>query len=338
MSRAQLHTRTIFLEANPLGADRLYVHGELRDVRYHDLPEFFGVEHPAGVVHHMGLDLEIDRDLVLRDVDAFMTTYPFAPSERTRGESCVQIVGNYRRLVGLKLDGAYAGRVLETVGGPQGCFHILSLAQCVPSAVRAASRRLCSGALEMPEGARDGVLDSCSLWREQSPLWEKAREVGGTGFTHFRRQIRVCAFADDDMHLGLDGRLADEPSGREPYGAELDVVLDLPWFHIVSAEARLVGAPLPGCAHALETVRQLESLSISKGFTASALEKIGGRAGCAHVSALVVALAPVTAQAAGALAGYLKIRPEDGLRGRKDNMHLDTCHMWRGGGPLLNLE
>ena len=238
--------------------------------------------------------------------------------------------------MGLKLDGAYPGRVLEAVGGPQGCFHILSLAQCLPGAVRAGSRRLCGAALEMPEGAREGLLDSCAEWRGASPLWEQARESQGPGFADFRRQIRISGYADDDLRLGLDGTLSDEPAGREPYGAELGILLELPWFHIVAAEARLVGAPFSGCSQALGAVRHLEKLSISKGFTASALEKIGGVAGCAHVAALLVALTPVTAQAAGAFAGFLKVRPEDGLRGRKDNPHLDTCHMWRARGPLIS--
>lgn len=356
MPRTLLHTRTISIETHPFGVERLYVHGELRDVRYHDLPAYLGVEHPSGVVHHMGLDLEVDGDLVVREIEPFMATFPFAPSEKTRGESCPAVLPNYRKLLGLRLDPAYALRVLETVGGPRGCFHVLSLAQCIPAAVRAASRRLCGGALRMPARARESVRDSCSQWRAESPLWAKVRESSDFGFADFRRQIRVTAYTelrkpvgpgqpkaegpadtDDGFRLGMTASLSDATAGGEPYGAELALRLEIPKFRIVSAEARLAGAPFPGCAEALEGVRGLEKLSITKGFTASALEKIGGGAGCAHLSALLVAVTPVSAQASGALAGFLKLSPEIKLRGRDTNPQVDSCHMWRAGGPLVSM-
>jgi hypothetical protein len=337
MMQTPLHTRSLFIETHPLDAERLYVHAELRDVRYQDLPAYLGVEHPSGVVHHMGLDLEIDDELVIRDVEASMATFPFSPSDKTWGEACPNILANYRRLIGVKLDTEYALRVLETVGGTQGCFHILSLAQCLPSAVRAATRRLCAGALQMPAGARENVLDSCSQWRRESPHWGAVRETPDNGFGDFRRQIRVSAHVEDGR-LGLAGTLSDELAGREPYGAELRFVLEFPRFNIVSAEARLTGAPFPGCQDALDPVRHLETLSITKGFTGSALEKIGGGAGCAHLSALVVAVTPVLPQAAGGLAGFLKLRPDQKLRGRGASPQVDSCHMWRSGGPLVSLE
>lgn len=335
--RANLHTRNLAIETHPLGSDRLYVHGELRDVRYVDLPRYMGVDHPKGVVHHMALDLEIDGELVIRAVDAHMATAPFEPSEKTWGEGCRHILPSYRKLVGTRVDPGYALRVLETVGGPMGCFHILSLAQCVPAAVRAATGRLCAAALGMPAGARDSVLDSCSQWRAESPLWREVGETAGRGFTVFRRQMRISAFADDGFRLGMIATLRDEPTGREAYGAELSFRLELPKFSIVAAEARIDGAPFPGCDAALEGVRHLEKLSVSKGFTATALEKIGGGAGCAHVSALIIALIPVIPQASGALAGHLGLSPAERPRERKGNPQIDSCHMWRSDGPLASL-
>ncbi|MGH7856808.1 MAG: DUF2889 domain-containing protein [Candidatus Binatia bacterium] len=337
MSATELHTRTLSIETHPFAGDRLYVHAELRDVRYVDLPAYMGVEHPTGVVHHMGLDVELDAGLVIRRVDAHMATAPFEPSDKTRGEGCRHILPAYQRLVGVPVDSAYPLRVLETVGGRQGCFHILSLAQCLPAAIRAATGRACAGALRMPAGAREEVRDSCSQWRTESPLWERAQESAGTGFADFRRHIRVTASTDEGFRLGMTGILRDEPDGSDPIGAELRLVLELPKFTIVSANARLDPPPFPGCGAAIDGIRDLHRLSINKGFTSLALEKVGGGAGCAHVTALLVAITPVTAQAAGALAGFLGLRPDQRPREGRSNPQVDSCHMWRAGGPLLAL-
>ena len=178
---SELHERTLAIETRPLADERLGVHAELRDVRHVEMPAYLGVSHPAGVVHHMMLDLEIDRELMIVGADARMQTAPFSPSEKTWGEGCRDILPSYRSLVGTKLDADYAGHVFETVGGRLGCFHILSLAQCVPLAVRAASARLCGGALNMPAGSRATVRDSCAEWRAGSPHWAAVRERAGAG-------------------------------------------------------------------------------------------------------------------------------------------------------------
>ena len=294
--RVDLHLRTLFVETRPLGIDRLAVHAELRDVRYIDLPGYLGVEHPKGVVHHMALDLELDREFTIQAVEPWMGTVPFEPSPKTWGEGCRNVIPNYQQLVGIRLDAGYAARVLESVGGRMGCFHILSLAQCLPLAIR-----------------------------------ERNEEA----FTEFRRQLRIEATTDETLRLGMSGQLIDEPLGGEPYGAELTLRLQLPKFAILEASARRNGARFAGRDQALDSARGLEGLTITKGFTAAALERVGGSP---HLSALVIAMTPVIPQASGALAGFLKLSPDQKLRGRARNPQADSCHMWRGDGPLMSLR
>lgn len=272
----------MFVETHPAALDRLSVHAELRDVRYVDMPQYLGVSHPAGVVHHMALDLEIDRELTIVAAKAWMGTVPFEPGPKTRGEGCRDIAAAYERLVGTRLDRGYAPSVLEIVGGRQGCFHVLSLAQCLPYAVRAAT------------------------------------QAGGD----FRRQMRITARVDDRMRLGLAGELDDRSGGFEVARTALELWLGMPGFTVLEAS----GAP------------GLEGLSITKGFTAAALERIGGGPGSEHLSALVIAATPVVPQASGALAGFLKLSPEQKLRGRAGSPQTDSCHMWRSDGPLMGLE
>lgn len=294
---SELHERTLSIETRPRPAERLDVHAQLRDVRRVDLPTYLGVSHPPGVVHHMILDLELDRELTIAGVEAAMRTAPFEPSEKTRGEGCRHILPNYQELIGTKLDAGYAARVMGTVGGPLGCFHILSLAQCVPLAVRAASR-----------------------------------------FGDFRREMRVSARADEMLRLEMAADLRDHTAEHGTLTAELRFWLEIRQFTIVDVKANLSGAPFADGAMTVAAAERLRGLSVAKGFTAAALDRIGVAEGCDQLAALVIALTPVIPQASGAFAGFLKLPPEQKLRNRAGNQQLDSCHMWRAQGPLADLE
>jgi Protein of unknown function (DUF2889) len=335
---SKLHERTLTIETRPISAQRLAVHAELRDVRHVDMPAYLGVSHPAGVVHHMMLDLELDAALIIVDAHARMETAPFSPSEKTRGEGCRDILPSYRQLVGTRLDAGYAAQVFEMVGGRLGCFHILSLAQCVPFAVRTATSRLCGGALRMPRGSRNEVRDSCAEWRDASPHWTAVREAQGAGFAEFRREMRVTARVGEDLRLGMTAELADRGPAAAAVQASLTFWLQVPGFTILESAATVAGGPFAGCPATAAGAPGLRGLSVTKGFTAAALERIGAAAGCAHLTALVVALTPVIPQASGALAGFLKLSPEQKLRNRASNPQVDSCHMWRSDGPLVGLE
>ncbi len=288
MPRTDLHQRTIVIETRPAAAGALNLRAELRDVRHVDLPGYLGVEHPKGVVHHMVLEIELDPERVIRRVQPAMRTIPFEPSEKTRGEGCRQILPSYQQLVGVRIDAGYAQRLLEVVGGRCGCFHILSLAQCLPWAVRAAN--------------------------------------GG----NLRRAMVVTATTDDARPLRMTGELRDEARGREVATATLEFGLGIPGFTIQEPVARFGGSP-----EGLSEGAGLDGLSITKGFTNLALERIGNGPAAEIVQALVIAITPVTAQASGALAGFLKLSPSQRLRGRSPQA--DSCHMWRTGGPLMSL-
>ncbi len=335
---AELHERTVVIDARPILGERLEIRAELRDVRKVAMPEVLGRQRPPGVVHHMVLEAVLDRDLVVQAVDARMETIPFEPSEKTWGEGCRHILPNYQHLLGTKIDAGYAAHVNETVGGPLGCFHILSMAQCLPLAVRAASRRLCGAARLAPAGSRPAVLDSCALWTADSPHWSEVRETPGTGFGELHRSLRIRATVDDRMLLGLAADLTDRCEEARELRAALTLWLEVPAFTIREARASLAGPPFAGCAATVGGASRLEGLSIAKGFTGTALGRIAGTAGCAHLAALVIAVTPVIPQASGALAGFLRQSPDEVLRSRAGGPQVDSCHMWRAGGPLVSMR
>ena len=334
----ELHERTVAIDARPISGDRLEIRAELRDVRKIDLGVTLGRRRPAGVVHHMILDAVIDEDLIVRAIDTRMETIPFEPSERTWGEGCRHILPNYQHLLGTRMDGGYAAHVNETVGGPLGCFHILSMAQCLPLAVRAASGRLCGGARRVPSSARAMVRDSCSQWTADSPYWREVREVTGAGFRELRRRIRIGASVDDRNRLGMAAELTDQLADTPELRAALTLWLESPRFAILEARADLAGTPFAGCPVTLQGVPRLEGLAIAKGFTGAALGRVAGPAGCAHLAALVIALTPVVPQASGAMAALLGHSPQARLGNRAGGPQVDSCHMWRADGPLVSLK
>jgi hypothetical protein len=285
----------------------------------------------------MILEAELDETLVVRGIEARMETIPFEPSERTWGEGCRHILPNYQYLVGTRIDSGYAAHVNETVGGPLGCFHILSMAQCLPLAVRAASGRLCGGARRPPSSGREAPRDSCSEWTAGSPHWKEMREVPGAGFRALRRRIRIVASVDDRKRLGMAAELTDRLEDTPELRAALTLWLDAPRFGIVEARASLADAPFAGCPAALSGVPRLEGLAIAKGFTGAALDRISGPVGCAHLAALVIALTPVVPQASGAMAVYLR-QSQERPGNRTGGPQVDSCHMWRADGPLVRLK
>lgn len=136
----EIHRRTIEIEIRPEGGGA-EVLAALEDLRRIDMGKFFGAAHPPGVVHHMGLRATLDEGDTIRTAGAWMKTIPFEPLPRTDGETCRAILPHYDELVGETFDEGYAVRIMQRFGGEFGCFHLASLAQCLPFARRAAAGR-----------------------------------------------------------------------------------------------------------------------------------------------------------------------------------------------------
>ncbi len=189
----ELHERRVAIAVAPRG-DGFEVHAELRDLRKVEMSSFRGPLDP-GVVHHMFLDAEIDASRTIRQVDTRMQTIPFEKGPQTRGEGCRDILPGFQKLVGATLDASYALRVNELIGGPFGCFHILSLAQCLPLAVG---------------------------------------EVADHHHEPVEREMRITALGSDSPLLGMRGALRDEAaSGAQT--AELFVRIDPKRFVIADS-------------------------------------------------------------------------------------------------------
>src|SRR5574337_3424 len=126
------------------------------------------------------------------------------------------------------------------------------------------------------------------------------------------RSIRIEAIESGEDELLVTGTLVDErPRGGGPrwFGAEpppvihhMTVALRLrhPDLTITQVEAGMKAHPYQICPEAVPPLQDLVGLSVAQGFTRAVNERFGRAKGCAHVTALIHAMAPAIKQAAGA--------------------------------------
>jgi hypothetical protein len=157
------------------------------------------------------------------------------------------------------------------------------------------------------------------------------------------RTLTMEARRVDDATLEVAGRLVDDrPRGTGVgwFGAshgstihDMRVTLRVryPDLVVTGVAAEMVSHPYTLCPAAIEPLRQLVGLSVARGFTRAVNERFGRQLGCAHMTALIQAMAPVVRQAAGPAfrdeAELPKLDAEEGW-------FVNSCQAWKEGGLL----
>jgi hypothetical protein len=159
------------------------------------------------------------------------------------------------------------------------------------------------------------------------------------------RTIRVEAVEAGPDELLVTGSLVDERPRGGPrwFGVQAPRVIHhmtvalrvhYPDLVITGVEAGMETHPYVVCPDAIPPLQGLVGLSVAQGFTRAVNERFGRAQGCAHVTALIHAMAPVVRQAAGAAFGHA----DDGPPPKSDApWFLNTCQAWRENGPLHRL-
>ena len=139
--------------------------------------------------------------------------------------------------------------------------------------------------------------------------------------THHRKDlVRVRSVLEDPDHLMV---------------VEMDV--GVPNRRITRASLRIEAAPFPRCRGSLARGKELEGLSIERGFAHKAAELVGGRRGCAHLfetvmSAARLASSAVTAVAAGGTSWDTLYHDDEGFRSAMAPYLKDTCIVFSDAG------
>lgn len=119
--RKLLHTRQVQCKGYELDGGLWQVEGRMCDLKSFAMAnaDRGGRIEVGEPLHDMGLTLTFDRDLVIRQVEAFMDAAPF--------NRCAQITDAFKVLEGVQLVSGFRARAHELLGGVKGCTHLLEL-------------------------------------------------------------------------------------------------------------------------------------------------------------------------------------------------------------------
>lgn len=160
------------------------------------------------------------------------------------------------------------------------------------------------------------------------------------------RSIAVEAFAREDGLWDLEASLVDtkagdfqlaagiRPAGEPVHDMHLTVTIDTQ-MTIVSAGAQSKRVPYPSYCEAIEPAYQkLVGLNLRQDFRRAVRERLGGMAGCSHLTELTAVLPTVAVQA---FAGEVYKTHDSGQHAPGDEKpwQLDRCHALRSDGEAV---
>lgn len=159
-----------------------------------------------------------------------------------------------------------------------------------------------------------------------------------------RRAIRVDAFARGDGLWEVDVHISDvktretrSPAGVRAAGEPIhDLLLRLvvdTQFNIIESGAESLSTPYPGhCEQHGDAYGQLAGMNLLRGFKRGVREKLGGTAGCTHLTELADVLPTAVIQA---FAGEVINTQGDGDTAP---FQLDRCHALKTDGEVVRLH
>jgi hypothetical protein len=173
--RRHLHTRRIELCGFAREDGAIDVEAHLTDTRTYPHPRQDGTERGAGVpLHDMWMRMTINAEREIIGCEAVMEATPFA--------MCPGVAANFRRLVGLRIEGGFLKQAMARVGGAEGCTHLRELLQQVGT-VFVQTCYAVGKLTDAPVGAANApppLLNTCHAWSESGeivarkfPAWYK---------------------------------------------------------------------------------------------------------------------------------------------------------------------
>ena len=323
MSLTPLHTRMISLRLIWGDGGCLVAQGRIFDLRKRGVVPLAGKLQGPGVVHDMAVRLQLDYpSLCIRCIEPSMSAFPFAPSPATGGEGCADRLPDVQGLVGASLRDAYGSTLMETVGGPRGCFHIFTLLRLIGPTIESVAAR------EHIRRPSDGAPIS------GSPLFARSVIVDGMKGEGISIVLRGMLF---DLYYppGADA-LPLEEEMEASFEAAADLEIGVPSMEIATGSGRVRrsghGIEALGSWEPVAAVDKLVGLTMMKGYTAQVQQLFAAAADMAPLQHLLFTMAPTLMQCFPSLAEELELRPR---RAEGPHAAVNSCHMWRADGPLV---
>jgi len=160
------------------------------------------------------------------------------------------------------------------------------------------------------------------------------------------RGIAIATYEGGPDSIVVEGVLKDErlansyrPSGEAlPPGTVHHMIIRMevrgPKLVIEDIEVEMPTVPMQECRETLDSLTPIKGLPIVSGFTNRVKDLVGGAKGCAHLVALITAMASAAVQGAWAAMTSKPRDPATFLPGAVERIK-DTCRVWRSDGPLV---
>ena len=127
VKRKRLHSRRVTYEGFERDDGLFDIDAHLDDVKDHDFQLLTGNRRAGEPVHSMRVRVTIDRDYMIRAIEAQTDRMPYPGA-------CDRIGPAYRKLVGANLVRGFRKRLHDTMGGVHGCTHLTELLGYLPTA------------------------------------------------------------------------------------------------------------------------------------------------------------------------------------------------------------
>jgi hypothetical protein len=160
------------------------------------------------------------------------------------------------------------------------------------------------------------------------------------------RSINVAIYTYEKDAIVVEGHLKDDRlidsyrSGgnvKQP-GAVHNMIIRMkvrgPGLIIEDIDVEMPTVPNDGCIETRRSLEPIKGMSIVSGFTVKVKELVGGAKGCAHLVALLMAMAPAAVQGAWTAATRLP-NESQALKTYSMERLKNTCYVWRSDGPAF---
>jgi hypothetical protein len=183
----------------------------------------------------------------------------------------------------------------------------------------------------------------------ENVYWEVTMEgfpKGSLRAVH-NRTVSVTTYEAENDCVIVEGVLKDKrlvdtysvTSGEKmPPGVVHDLAVRItvrgPEMRITDVAVDMKHVPRDDCMRMRESLVPLIGQSVAPGFTQWVKSRLGGKRGCTHLNALVIAMAPAVLQGFwnARAARHMSIR--EAAKGISPEYLIDTCWVWRSEGPL----
>jgi len=176
--KERIHSRTITVNSYEIDDSSLLVEGRLLDERF--FPSFYYSRNEfldPGVVHDIRVEMKVTLPaLEITEARAAMRKIPI--------EDCLGVEPTVVKIVGLRIRPGFFGALKDRLGGTAGCLHMATLiynmgAAAVQGMWAALSRKREGGTTRALDYDPDVLKNSCWLWREDGPFFEKVKHPRG---------------------------------------------------------------------------------------------------------------------------------------------------------------